>query len=617
MIHENSTILDSFMSNIDSIRSDLKSYNKEKEDTETGVIDTNSTNVVSEDKLRKIQSKVLSQTKEYLAKTFGPMGSNTKIIIGNTQKEIVSSYSKDGLKVLRSIINSNPIEASIVEEMIEITRRVEKEVGDGTTSTVILSSLIFDNLINIQSKYNIPPYKLIRLFNEVVSELKDIILDNKKEATVDDMYDIAMISTNGNTEVAENIRTIYDKFGMDVDISVGISNSVDSYTKSYDGLTITEGMSDPVFINNIEDNTSMIPDAHIYHFADPIDTMPMIELFEAIINNNIYNKLEAEEMPIPTVVVCPRISKDMSGTLKRLAQQLYQFDQQSVSSEKPPVLIVTNVVASDEIIMDDIANLCGCKSIRKYIDPEMHEKDIDAGLAPTPDTVAEFYGKCQLVVSDAKKTKFINPLHMHTEAGEDDPIYKSMINFLETEIKNNEATNNANENGLLKKRLSALKANAVDYLVGGVTVSDRDALKDLVEDAVKNCRSAANTGVGYAANFEGLRASYERFTSDELAKSDAKSDIIKAIYLAYFDISKILYSTVEYDEESIYDSIYTSISLNHPIDISDGDIDVENGTKVKCSIMLDVNVLDTIARILSIMVTSNQCLLQAPQLNRY
>ena len=601
--------------NIQSLRNGLDSY-KEDEIEEIGVVDTNSTNVVPENKLRKIQSKVLSQTKDYLAKTFGPMGSNTKIIVGNTQKEIVSSYSKDGLKVLRSIINSNPIEASIVEEMIEITRRVEKEVGDGTTSTVILSSLVFDNLINIQSKYNIPPYKLIRLFNEVVDELKDIIMNNKKEATVDDMYDIAMISTNGNTEVAENIKTIYNQFGMDVDISVGISNSVDSYTKAYDGLTITEGMSDPVFINNTVDNTSMIPDAHIYHFADPIDTVPMIELFESIVNNNIYNKLEADEMPIPTVVVCPRISKDMSGTLKRLAQQLYQFDQQSVSSEKPPILIVTNVVASDEIIMDDIANLCGCKSIRKYIDPELHKKDIDAGLAPTPDTVAEFYGKCQLVVSDAKKTKFINPLHMHTEDGEDDPIYRSMINFLESEIKNNEATNNANENGLLKKRLSALKANAVDYLVGGVTISDRDALKDLVEDAVKNCRSASKTGVGYAANFEGLRACFIRY-SNESDEEGVKKDIINALLVAYYDISKILYSTVEYDENKVNTIIDTSLELNHPIDISNGNIDVENGNIVKCSIMLDVNILDTLARILSIMVTSNQCLLQAPQLNRY
>ena len=109
-------------------------------------VPVNTDNVVSGEKLRNIQSITLKQTKEFLSKTFGPMGSNTKIIKGANQAEVTSSYSKDGLKVLSNIINSAPIEASIVDELISVTRAVEKEVGDGTTSTVILSSLIFDQL---------------------------------------------------------------------------------------------------------------------------------------------------------------------------------------------------------------------------------------------------------------------------------------------------------------------------------------------------------------------------------------------------------------------------------------------------------------------------------------
>ena len=126
-----------------------KRYSKEKveKEDEDGVsvnLPINKVNVVSGDKLREIQSITLANTKDFLSKTFGPMGSNTKIIKGTNQAEITSSYSKDGLKVLSNIINSGPIEASIVDELISITRSVEKEVGDGTTSTVILSSLIFD-----------------------------------------------------------------------------------------------------------------------------------------------------------------------------------------------------------------------------------------------------------------------------------------------------------------------------------------------------------------------------------------------------------------------------------------------------------------------------------------
>jgi len=613
------------MTNISTMMSSLndKFDNKPVNDVEDGatgvIVGTGLSNVVSEEKLRAVQQQVLSDTKDYISKTFGPMGSNTKIVTGATQEQIGTSYSKDGLRVLKSIINQGPIEASIIEELVEVTRHVEKEVGDGTTSTVILSSLIFDNLLQIQKKYNMPPYRLMRCFGWVVDELKKIILDNGKDCTLDDIYNIAWISTNGNEEVSQNIKDIYERFGMDVDLTVGISTSEDSVIKSYDGLVITEGMSDPAFISNVEDNTAEIPNAHVYHFSDPIDTVEMIGLFDSIINHNIYEPLQNDEMPTPTVITCPQISRDTQNILKKLTQMLYRYDNVNAQMQKPPILIVTNCTGSDELIMDDIANLCGCKSIHKYIDYEVHNKEVEAGEAPTFDNVHEFYGECQLVVADMKKTKFINPKHMHSEDGEEDPVYRAMLNFLETEIDKFKDVDNASEKGLLKKRLAALKSNTVDYLVGGITVSDRDALKDLVEDAIKNCRSAANSKVGYAANFEGLRACIQMRDNDNLTLGTVQSDILDCITKAYIDITTLLYSTVERDEEVLKNTVADSIENGKPYDISSGVIDSHEGkdNPVKCSIMLDINILDTISKIITMMVTCNQCLLQAPQLNNY
>lgn len=597
-----------------------KELDSKKEKPETCIdVKLNTTNVVSGEKLRKIQSRTLNEAREYLSKTFGPMGSNTKIITGTNRENISSSYSKDGLKVLKSIINSGPIEASIVEELIEITRHVESEVGDGTTSTVILSSLLFDKLLSIQSYYNIPPYQLIRKFCTAVDNIKDIIKNNGRECTIDDIYDISMISTNGNVEVSENIKKIYEEYGMDVDLSVGISNTSDNIVKAYDGLTITEGMSDPVFISNKGEGTAEIHNANVYHFADPVDTMDMISLFEAILKHNIYDQLKNDEAPIPTVITCPRISRDMSSILKSLANFLYQFDTANMESSKPPVLIITNVVASDEVIMDDIANLCGCKTIKKYIDPNILKRDQESGQAPTIANVHEFAGKAELVIADSKKTKFINPEHMHkiNENGEvvDDPIYTSLINFLKTEIENTKSTDSAGEIGLLKKRLSALKANMVEYLVGGITISDRDATKDLVEDAIKNCKSASLYGVGYAANFEALRASYSYLY--DVNEDTIEADIARCIFTSYYQITEILYGTVSNDSKSIEEHIFISLTGEAPFNIKDGVLPDEVSKQVKCSIMLDINILDTISKIITIMVTCNQCLLQAAQLNNY
>ena len=585
---------------------------------------SNRNNVVSEEKLRQIQKETLAETKEFLSKTFGPMGSNTKIITGEEIKTVQAIYSKDGAKVLSYIMNSNPLEASIVEELIEITRRVDKEVGDGTTSTVILSSLIFDGLLNIQNKYNIPPYKLMRLFDKEVSNIKEKILERKKDATLEDIYDISKISTNGNDEIATQIKSIYDQYGMNMDLSVGISNSANNVIKIYDGFTITEGMENSVFINNIENNTCEIHNARIYHFVDPIDDVNQIGLLESILQDNIYAKLKNKQEPIPTVITCPRVSRDLSVVLSELTNILYKYNASHSELHKPPILIITNVVASDELIMNDIANLCGCKDIKKYIDPEVYKRDKENGNAATIDTVVDnFYGTCELVIADNKKTKFINPKHMHKEDENgnliEDPVYTSMIGFLETEIKEAEAAGDESINyiGLLKKRLSALKSNMAEYLVGGVTIADRDATKDLVEDAVKNCKSALNFGVGYAANFEGFRASYLNLLDRE--QEGPSFDIADLIFNAYFNISEILYGTVSGDKDEIEYYVYQSLINDAPFDISSGELPnkEEKGTNVKCAIMLDIQVLDTISKIIGKMATCNQLLVQAPKLNYY
>lgn len=579
-------------------------------------IHSNQNNVVSGETLRNVQSETLKETSEFLSKTFGPMGSNTKIITGKDKASIDSSYSKDGLKVLHNIANSGPIEASIVQELIDITSHVEHEVGDGTTSTVILSSLIFDKLRVIEKESKLPPYALMREFNEVVDDIKEVILSNKQEIDVDKIRNIALISTNGNTEVADNIANIYDKYGFDVDLNVGISNNENSILKVYDGFTITEGMADPVYINNKLNNTSEIHNAKIYHFADPIDDMYMIQLFETIIHENIYAPIENNTEFVPTVITCPRLSNDMSGILRQLSNQLYQFDNSNATEQKPPILIITNVVASDEIIMDDIANLCGCKSITKYIDPELYKADVEKGVAPTVNNIQEFAGYAELVVADSKKTKFINPEHAKNT---NDPKYNAMVNFLETELTAEmSGDKDPNHIGLLKKRLSALKANMVDYLVGGITISDRENIKDLVEDAVKNCKSAAKYGVGYAANFEGLRAICSILDGNKYDENNTKKSIAKAIMLAYYNISQILYSTVTSSEDAS-SKVVASIINGLPFNIKNGIIEdsIKIAAPVLCSIMLDINILSTISKIIGRMVTCNQCLLQAPNINVY
>lgn len=619
-------------SDVDEILKYLPTENKAEEDNSINKVqELNVSNVVTQDKLRKIQSKTLNLLSEYISKTFGPMASNTQIITGDSGATIQSKYSKDGLRVLKRIQFSQPIEMSIESEIVDIASFVEKKVGDGTTSSVILSSLIFNGLMNLENENKIPPRKLVSLFQSVVSELQTRIKKNKKDITLDDIYEIAMISTNGNSDVSTQIKSLYEKYGFDVSIDVGVSNDENSKVKVYDGLTVNEGYSDIAYVNNTLSGTADIHDAHIYAFADPIDTPEMINFMEKIISDNILNHVADQEY-VPTVIISPIITRDASALLGRLVSTLYEFDNQKMESQKPPILIITNLGGVDEEIYNDIAMLCHCKMIRKYIDPKIQEEDQKKGEAPTFDNITQWYGTAELVSADNDKTKFINPKALTTE---DDHTYDRLKNFLTAEINKAKLDNdNALKVGRLKKRLRCLEANMIEYLVGGINAADRDSTKDLVEDAVKNIASATDEGVGRAANFEGLIESYH--LSYELAYQNAKNHsadsimkqkICAIIFNAYYEASKILYESVV-DSETADDIIISSMNRNKPYNVIDifeqynSSVKFSNSfiyekDRVLCSINTDIEILAAISRIITLMVTSNQCLLQVPSLNRY
>ena len=602
--------------NIDNIEAYADKKDNKEIPVELGCSKLCMNNVVTEDKLKKIQDDTLILLKDFLSKTYGPMGSYTAIVKGDTIKTISSDYSKDGLKVLKNIIFDSPLEMSIQSELCDICQFVVKQVGDGTTSAVILSSLIYSEMLKIKESTNLPPRRLVKEFQNVVEECKSIIAAAGREITLDDIYKICMISTNGNELVSEQITSVYKDYGFNVNISVNISNDTDTKIRIYDGMTINVGYSDPAYINNIMSGTAEIHNPKIYAFQDPIDTPEMISFLEKIVLDNIFRPLEDREDMIPTVIVAPMISRDGSGLLTKLIQHMYSFDRDNMNNQKPPILIITNIHGTDEAIALDIENLCGCKYIKKYINADIQKHEQDTGEAPTLETVHNFAGTAELVSADNNKTKFINPKAILDNDGTADRL----ISFLKSEIKKaKEENEDILTIGRLEKRLNCLEANMIEFLVGGISISDRDSLRDLVEDAVLNCASAAENGVGRAANFEGLSAIYKLYCDNK--NLDVRFQIICAIFSAYFKAAKILYGSV-IPEEFIKDIISRSLEEGKPFNVIDlfnaSDFDeVKASDDVLCSIKTDSVILDAISKIITMMVTSNQCLLQSTVINRY
>lgn len=579
-------------------------------------------NIVDKKCLRKVQQWTLNKLAESVYNSAGPYGSTTQIIHDNQFNE----YTKDGHTIIQAISFNGSIESAIQKEITELTRHIVKTVGDGSTSVVLLSNFIFTELCKyVEEHKNIPPYKIIESFKKVTEDISNKIYERSRELTLEDVYSIAKICSNNDEVLSQNITDIYRQFGNNVYIEVGTSFSEDSYINVYDGLTLQAGYASTAFVNkqstddkSKESGCCELHNISIYAFRDPVDTLEMVDIFNAIIRTNILQPLYDENLDamVPTVIIVPRFSRDVGNTFEQIEEYMYKLSDNA----KPPLLILKSTGPNPEIY-DDIIRLCGCTPIMKYIDPILRERDIEAGVAITVDNVVEkAAGFAAKVRSTALKTSFINPKEMF-EYDEDGKIkrdekgeyilgtaYTTLLNFLEAELsKVREENGDFNEIGNIKKRINSLKSNSVDYLVGGITVTDRDSLKALADDSVKNIRSAANKGVGCGANFEGYIASLELIDKydDKLLR-----DICIIINDGYISIQELLYSSAglefnDYREESL--------KLGMPINLVTKQFD----NSVLSTIDSDPVILEAISKIITIMFTTNQTLVQDPLSNVY
>lgn len=573
-------------------------------------------NVVSKDTMREIQSRTLNELAEILKLSFGPNGSNACI----KKENALSRYSKDGHTIIGSLHYNGIIEQSIKDDVESITRHIVKTVGDGTTSAVILSSYIFEAIKNLEADYQ--PAIIVRALKSLVNEISENIKEDAMDLTIDDVYDIAMISTNGDVFISNTLKGIYEQFGTSVFIDVSPSIGEELVIKSYDGMTLNTGYCDSCYVTDTKNNTAVVDHPEVYFFEHPVDTKELGVYLDSILSRNIIDPVNSQDYSriVPTVIFAPTISQDMSSLMDSLTSAMAQMP----TSNKLPVCIITAYHEIDQLT--DLAKMCGAKLIRKYIDANVYKADVERGAAPTPETIFNWGGTCDRVVAYSDKTSFIRPSKMYNEDGSYSELYNNLLQFLEVEIKKGiEDGENGREIGKLKRRLHSLKSNMVELFVGGITQADRDALRDLVEDAVLNIRSAAANGVGLAANMSALNVIYNMKLMDETSITDPadvqlKHELLDAVWNAYCKLFKCLYKSVidecndsnnrvEFTLEGALREAANGIVYNIRTDSWEDN--------VKTSIMSDITILDTVSRIIGIMATCNQFILPSAMHNIY
>ena len=178
-------------------------------------------NTVDSKYLHESISLYLKEIYDVMKECYGPYGSHI-LIDGQIRPEA----TKDGKTILSKIRTDGTISNAVHGSIISVANKQVEEVGDGSTTTILLLCRLYEKFLKIIDEYKLSPTVL----NDKIKHVVDMLLDElKKESTniiyqnaTDDsddaipylinydlLYQAIHTSVDGNKDLAEKILEMF------------------------------------------------------------------------------------------------------------------------------------------------------------------------------------------------------------------------------------------------------------------------------------------------------------------------------------------------------------------------------------------------------------------------
>jgi len=509
-------------------------------------------NVITEEEYRLRINLLFEDVSNTLSKTLGPYGATSVLDkVGDVM------LSKDGWQVLKKLAYMDEVQNTLLGLIVKIAHQVVMRVGDGSTTSVVGANQLLQQIDDIAKKTNLRPKQLLDTLEEVVDDICDkiqeIAVPINKEGDLDEIYKLALVSTNGDSSIAEMIRTIYKETGNPaIEFNKSKSNSTTfEVLKGYKLQFMT--YIDRIFVNN-DNGTCNVKKPLVLMVNHNLEQ----DYFEKIIQPAIRVAINRGQR---LVVVAPYYD---SFLLQRFARDLtLEF-----KATKTSTVVYTRASLMDDHRQDlfnDFAALCGCTIVNESValdvlkgEMEFNAKDylgeveeMDIGEQSTFAT--GFIKKDEGMLAILEKDAISKYQDLHQAAENSSTITEALVNA--------------------KQRMSKLKGNMGIINVGGSTELAKLANYDLVEDAVKACESAYLFGVTPGQTI-GIQTAINELQFE--CVDEIKLMFLEAISNAYKGVTEILLENKfkEHIPHYIMDKlVYESVARQAVIDIEKTEIE--------------------------------------------
>lgn len=408
------------------------------------------------DGTQDIVADVVKDVRKAVVATMGPNGTLSLISVGTSNK-----VTKDGVTVARAIKFNDPVKERINRVITEPAIKTDQECGDGTTTTILLTSELYP-VFRKHAGYREQAYieKVMRL---VIKELTDMAIMVKLDSP--ELYALALTSSNNDEELSRIVTQIYSESGEhfpEVELKEGSSNS-DRVVRS-NGLPIKMQFSNPSF-----SNTGNGGDTNYHGFFPVIvdDHLRNVNAETALKNlGAIYNKLVDEHKLGHILLIARSIDNGLNNIM-------LQINNQHQSAKF--VGVQTNFGGSiGTLLMQDIAVMLGAPLFKTL-------EDVLTKAIPIVNEVVTVGSNRSIIADPLEETR--ERITARVEEIENELASYDREDRFSTRARFNET------------RARDLKGELVTVFVGGETGSEVKERLDRFEDVIKAVKSALVNGI--------------------------------------------------------------------------------------------------------------------------
>lgn len=386
--------------------------------------------------------------------TLGPKGRN--VIIDKPYSGPRST--KDGVTVAREVFLQDRCENVGAQFMKQVAMKTFDMAGDGTTTSTVLAQAIMKEG-NKAIGRGINPMDLKRGIDIAVAAVVDDIKQHSRPIEgPEDIMHVALISANGDEEVAKNITEAFKRQGTDGFVNIVESKKVKTELDFVTGIKFEGGYVSPYFVNN-NNNTWEYEDCHIFYYEKKFIKADGLEPLLA----------EAFKLGRPLLV----IADDVIGGAVALQIANHQQKRFSSCSVKAPSFHEHRTLLLKDMITITGGDLVGAaegKALLNHIKPAIFGKAKKVIVSKDHTIIIEGSGDQDKI--DARKLMLENLLKEAYDSHDDQREYIAQ----------------------LKERLTYFKGMAV-IRVGGTTELEMKERYDFYDDALCATKAAIAEGI--------------------------------------------------------------------------------------------------------------------------